>query len=121
MDYIPIGKIVRNKRTGEIGFTVPDNYGCCLDDEALVNYEGDYFADGTKFKDLEIIEVEMPKADPEKCGMGKLEKCCIFLVVDANGFRCERFTSNRQSLTLRKDKMTAQRHPKEMYPKCQIF
>ena len=120
MSYVSTGKIVKNKKTRDIGFTVSDRFRLASSTEAMVNFEGSTTEVSIDFKDLEIIHPEMPNPDPDKCGMGKGEECCIFLTVAQNGFRCERFTGSRRSIINRKHEMGAQRHPVEMYPDCQL-
>jgi hypothetical protein len=122
MKRIPRQMVVRNKRTKRIGVTVDDAPGilsCCSDEETPVVYEGDAGFTGTPTKDLEIIGPENAIADLQKCGAGT-EKCCIFLVVDEDGPKCERFGQLRFNIIMRKEKMKAQREPRELYPKCQL-
>ncbi len=114
------GEIVKNIKTGNIGVVVVDSYKVCGDNEIPVVYEGLTAFCGTNAENLKVIKPETPIADPEKCGAGLGEKCCIFLSVDPDGFKCERFTEIRNDILSRKDEMKAKRHPKKMFPDCYL-
>lgn len=113
--------LVKNKKTGRIGVVITEHFGCCGHGEVPVVYEGETSFLGTLIKDLEIMGPENAIiTDPEKCGMGKGEECCIFLVCDGE-FKCARFQDGiRWSIIMNENKMKAKRHPTEMYPNCQL-
>ena len=115
--------LVKNKKDGRVGVVITEPWGCCVSGEFPVVYEGTDSFLGTFAKDLEIIGPENAIADPKKCGAGKGKECCIFLVFGGRDgkFGCGRFESGiRWTLIEREGKMNAQRHPTEMYPKCQL-
>ena len=112
-----IGVVVKNK-DGHLGVVITDSFGCCGDDEIPVVYDGINYYSGTDYRELEVVGPENAKADPEKCGAGTGEQCCIFLVVGSEGFECQRFGSMRNTLIFRE--MKAKRHPTQLYPYCQL-
>ncbi|MDE1970284.1 MAG: hypothetical protein KGI50_01775 [Patescibacteria group bacterium] len=57
--------------------------------------------------------------NPQRCGIGKKEKCCIFLVLASQGFQCARDTPLGRVLFFRND-MSAKRAPVKPYPECQL-
>lgn len=114
-----IGTRVLNKKNGKAGYVINDSFGCCSDGETLVVYEGTTYGLGT---DTELLEetMQIPQIpDHIKCGAGKGEDCCIFLTISGQGFKCERFTSLRDSLIFKT--MNAKRNPEEPYPDCMKF
>ncbi len=117
---IPIQTLVKNKKTSKQGVTVNDSFNICGSWEALVVYEGTTYGLGTDEKDLEIVGPEDAAIrDPKKCGAGRGEKCCIFLVVGTDGFECQRFGQLRTSIQFRSG-MVAKREPLMMFPDCQL-
>ena len=113
--------IVKNKETGFIGVTCQDILGpfsCNLPDEISVVYDGTAIALGTDYRLLEILSPENAVADINKCGGGKNEEACIFLVIGHDGAKCQRFGDLRWNLILRT--MRAKRHPEKLLPKCQL-
>ena len=113
--------VVRNKETGSIGVTcrdLPGPLSCNGPGEVSVVYDGTTVALGTDCMDLKIIGPENAVADLDKCGAGKGEETCIFLVVRHNGAECQRFGSLRWDLIFRT--MRAKRHPEKLFPKCQF-
>lgn len=113
--------VVRNKKTGFIGVTCRDLPGllsCNGQDEVSVVYDGTTFASGTDYRLLEIVGSENAVADINKCGAGKGEEACIFLVVGSDGAKCERFGDMRWDIIFRT--MRAKRHPEKLFPKCQL-
>ena len=114
---IELKTVVENAQ-GRRGVVVSDLLGCCSDDETPVVYDKESGFMGTMTSDLRIIGPENAVPEPKRCGMGKGHECCIFLVVGANGFECERFGSLRYTLIFRKDDMNAQREPTELFPGC---
>jgi len=114
-----VGTRVRNKLTGAIAHVVSDSFGVCGDSEELLVYDGTSYGCGTDKDEIEEIEQIVPIPNPEECGAGKGEKCCIFLTVSAKGFECERFSGLRDTLIFRT--MNAKRHPEEPYPDCMEF
>lgn len=120
MDFRP-QLIVKNKKTGEIGVTCDDLPGflsCNGPDEISVVYNGTTVASGTDYRVLEIIGPENAIADFGKCGVGNSEGACIFLTVEPDGIKCQRFGDLRWNLFLRE--MKSKRHPKELFPGCQL-
>ena len=116
-----IGTLVKNKDTGKTGVVVNDFLGCCSEGEEPIVYEGATSSLGTSLENLEILGLENAQADPQKCGAGQGEKCCMFLVFDtANGFECQRFGHMRNKLIFRKESLTAKREPTELFPDCQL-
>lgn len=118
---ICVGKKVKNVKTNLVGVVVSDPYGCCDSHEVPVVYEGTTAFLGTDINILKELEDESPKADLIGCGAGKGKDCCIFLTVGKDGPECQRFTSLRNTLIFKKEKMNAQREPTEMYPKCMTW
>ena len=116
--------LVKNKNDGRIGVVVSEpSWETCVVGEFPVVYEGETVPLATFAEDLEVIGLENAIADMEKCGAGKGEECCMFLVFGggSSGFQCGRFKDGlRWTLIARKEKMKAKRHPTEMYPKCQL-
>lgn len=87
--------------------------------EVSVVYDGDSVAIGTDWNKLEIVGPENAVADLQKCGAGKGEECCIFLVIDGpRGCRCQRFGEMRWSLLFKT--INAKRNPKELFSRCQL-
>ena len=112
---------VKNTKTNMVGTTCPDMSGmlaCNGPGEVSVVYDGDGYANGTQETVLEVIGPENAVPLAEKCGAGKGEECCIFLVMGAKGFECERFGSLRWDLMFRSRSMSAKREPKEPFPHC---
>ncbi len=110
--------VVRNKETGSIGVTCEDLPGplsCNGPDEVSVVYDGTTVASGTDYRELEIVGPENAVTDLNKCGAGRGEEACIFLVVGAG---CQRFGDLRWDLIFRT--MRAKRHPEKLFPKCQL-
>jgi len=113
--------IVKNNKTGSIGVTCSDLPGplsCNGPDEVSVVYEGTTCASGTDYRELVIVGPENAVADLHKCGAGRGEEACIFLVVGSNGAGCQRFGNLRWDLVFRT--MSAKRHPDKLFPKCQL-
>ena len=113
--------IVKNKETGSIGVTCEDLSGpfsCNGPNEVSVVYDGTTYAMGTDYRKLEIIGPENAVADLIKCGAGKGEEACIFLVVGPKGAECQRFGSMRWDLVFRT--MKAKRNPDKLFPNCQL-
>lgn len=113
--------VVRNKEIGSIGVTcrdLPGPLSCNGPDEISVVYDGTTVASGTDFRELEIVGPENAIADLHKCGAGKGEEACIFLVVGSNGAECQRFGDLRWNIIFRT--MRAKRHPEKLFPKCQF-
>jgi hypothetical protein len=113
--------LVRRKDDGRIGIICPTIYllrqdgdhplSVCYDENypVTLNCEGGEEA-------FEVVGPENAVPDPTRCGAGQGEHCCRFLVVGADGFRCERFGELRYSLQFKT--MTAQREPTRLYPEC---
>jgi hypothetical protein len=113
--HIPLQTIV--EKEGKRGVVCHDCM-VCGDDETPVVWDcSDGFV-GTNTDSLTVIGPENAVADPEKCGAGKGEDACKFLVFGAEGERCERYGSLRYSLMFRQ--MTAKREPILPYPQCQL-
>lgn len=110
--------LVKHKGTGRLGVVTQDCMSCCDEGEVPVVFEGTTFFEGTPEGDLEVIGPENAVADMDKCGAGQGEKCCMFLVVDANGPSCQRFGRMRNDLTFRT--MTAKRNPNLLFPNCRL-
>lgn len=110
--------VVKHKPTGRMGVVVMDRWGCCDDSETPVVFEGTNYFTGIPTKELDIIRIENAIADAEKCGAGRGEETCIFLVFGGGKFECQRFGSMRDSLL--SQNMRAKRHPIELYPGCQL-
>ena len=118
-DFLP-KLVVRNKETGVIGVTcqdMPGPFSCNGPDEVSVVYDGTTVASGTDYRVLEIVGQENAVAGLNKCGAGKGEEACIFLVVGPNA-ECQRFGDSRWDLVFRT--MRAKRHPEKLFPKCQF-
>ena len=109
------GIVVR--MNGNEGVTVRDSFSCCGQEETPVVWNGETYSTGTETKRLEVVGPYKADPDPNKCGAGKGDDCCIFLAVGANGMCCERFSSLRNTL-LFKTGMSAKRDPPEPYPDC---
>ena len=107
---------VRHVPSGRIGVVCPDLVNCCTPEETPVVYEGETGFLGTETVELEILGPENAVPDPQRCGAGQGENCCIFLTCGPNGFCCERFSSLRYDLIFKT--MSAKRQPVEMYPGC---
>lgn len=116
-EKIAVRTLVKNKIIGRKGVVVEDLWGVCGPGEIPVVYNGETSFRGTDIEDLKVIGPENAKADPKKCGAG--EEACIFFVIGADGFECQRFGPLRNSIILRKEKMRAKRAPTELYPYCQ--
>jgi hypothetical protein len=113
--------VVRNKATDCIGVIcrdLPGPLSCNGPDEVSVVYDGTTCASGTDYRELEIIGPENAVADLEKCGAGRGEETCIFLVVGSRGAECQRFGSLRWDLIFRT--MNAKRNPDRLFPHCQF-
>ncbi|PIR02708.1 MAG: hypothetical protein CO031_02100 [Candidatus Nealsonbacteria bacterium CG_4_9_14_0_2_um_filter_37_38] len=113
--------VVRNKETGSIGVTcrdLPGPLSCDGPDEVSVVYDGTTVALGTDYRAFEIMGPENAVADLNKCGTGKGEEACIFLVVGPDGAECQRFGNLRWDLIFRT--MNAKRQPEKLFPKCQL-
>ena len=104
---------------GRRGVTCTDLMSCCTDDETPVIFDGMSSFVGTKTTELNIIGPENAIADFTKCG-GGTDQCCIYLVVGASGFTCERYSDMRWHFVFNKYKMNAQRDPVEPFPGCQL-
>lgn len=117
---IPPQMIVVNLEGDKRGVTTVDFMSCCHPDETPVVWEGNGFSTGTWTNQLKVIGPEKAVGDPDRCGAGRGEQCCIFLICGAQGFECARFSSMRVPLIFRRDKMTAKRQPTESYPNCQL-
>ena len=111
-----LGTIVENKLTAQQGVVVRDTWNCCLPTEVPVVYFGTNTFLGTEINDLEEVGVYDVKPDLHKCGAGKDDDCCIFLTAGPKGPCCERFSSLRDTLIMKK--MNAKRNPIEAYPEC---
>ncbi len=121
MGDLPPGTRVRLRSSGLTGTVCPDLPGplsCIGSGEVGVVFDGSTCSEATAIGDLNDLGSEDPQPDPQKCGAGREAECCIFLTVGPNGFVCERFTSLRWDLVLKK--MSAERHPPEPYPACMI-
>ena len=112
------GTIVKDKETGGQGVVVSDPFGCCGSNEVPVVWDGDDSFVGTDYRLLEVVGPYKPQIDPQRCGTGRGEDCCIYLVCGAEGFECQRFGSLRYNLIFRKEKMNAKRQPERLYPNC---
>lgn len=110
------GTVVRHKESGLRGVIVEDQFGCCSDDETPVVFEGTKHFIGTADDLLEVVGPEQAVPIPSKCGMGKGESCCIFLVSAGSEFQCQRFGRLRNQLMF--TSMKAKREPHEMFPDC---
>ena len=113
--------VVRNKETSSMGVTcrdIPGPFSCNGPDEVSVVYDGTTVTSGTDYRVLEIVGPENAVADLNKCGAGRGEDACIFLVVGPNGAECQRFGDLRWDLVFRT--MRAKRHPEKLFPKCQF-
>ena len=113
--------VVKRKSDDLIGVVCPDLPGmlnCNGPDEVGVVFGGQTAAFGTDWSKLEVIGPEDAVADPDKCGAGKGDECCIFLVVGSEGFSCARFGSLHWDLQFRR--MEAKRHPNKLFPNCQL-
>ena len=65
----------------------------------------------------------LPKDDEWKCGAGKRELCCRFLLLGPEGFECGRDHAGERLVNHLKyncDHMSAKRMPEEPYPECQL-
>lgn len=91
---------------------------CCEDDETPVVFGGTNFSAGTPTSELTVIGPENAVPDPKRCGAGRRDECCIFLVLGPNGFECERHGAGRYRLIFAKRRMSAQREPTALYPGC---
>jgi hypothetical protein len=111
-----VGTIV--EYNGLRGVVVPDFGQCCCHAETPVVFDGHNEFKAVLTTELTEIGPENPAVDLCKCGAGKREKCCIFLVIDVTGPMCARHT-NLRYLLIGKD-MVAKRHPTQMYPQCQL-
>ena len=123
MQRIKPQMIVTNLEGDRRGVTVPDLTGmlsCCLPEETPVVWEGESSFIGTDTDQLKIIGPENAKADAHKCGAGRGAECCIWLVVNGDGFQCERHSDLRYMLIFKSD-MISKREPSESYPSCQKF
>lgn len=112
--------VVKN-RNGQIGVVcndLPGPLSCNGPEEVSVVYEGSTCEVGTDWKELEVVGPENAVADLKKCGAGRGEEACIFLVVGGNGAGCQRFGSLRWNLAFRT--MNAKRNPDKLYPACQF-
>ena len=117
--FIP--QTVVKTEDGRIGVVCPDlpSYLSVLGpDEVNIVFEGNNFATGTNWEMLEVTGHEDAVADLKKCGAGRGEETCIFLIVGSAGAECQRFGSMRFDLIFRT--MKAKRHPTELYPNCQL-
>ena len=113
--------VVRNKATGSIGITcwdLPEPLSCIGPDQVSVVYNNTTVSVRTDYRKLQIIGPENAVADLDKCGAGKGEETCIFLVIGHNGAECQRFGSLRWDLIFRT--MNVKRHPEKLFPKCQF-
>lgn len=119
MPAIPMRTVVEAPG-GVRGVVIRDEFCVCDTDETLVAWEGVLGNLGFPTEKLKVIGPENAIADLKKCGAGQGEKCCIFLTVGPRGASCERFGHLHTSIIFRKDKMNAQREPREMYPNCQL-
>ncbi len=114
-----MGTVVKSRESGLLGVVCPDlpSYLRCGDPgDITVQFQGTPATLELPPSDVEIIGMEDPVPDYKKCGSGLGENCCIFLVVDGGGFRCERHRSLRWRLIF--STMTAKRNPGELYPAC---
>lgn len=103
---------------GRRGVVVDDLYSCCSEDETPVVFTGTASFKGTPTAELTIIGPEEAIPEPVKCGAGKGDDCCIFLVCGTGGFECQRFGDLRYQLIF--TNMTAKRHPLKMFPECYL-
>lgn len=120
MSRLPPQTRVQHRRTDRWGVTCPDIGGmlsCCTEDETPVVWDGRDSSEGTDTRDLIDKGPENAMPDPDRCGMGQGEACCIFLAAGAKGFSCERHSSFRWSIIFKRD-MHAKRHPTAPYPSC---
>ena len=115
-----IQTVVRYLESGKKGVVVSDPFGSCSPDEVPVVFQGHTASMGIPLDELEVIGPENAIADPERCGAGKGDQCCIFLVWGGNDWECCRFGPLRYSIIFRKEKMGAKRHPIDLYPNCQL-
>jgi len=123
MERIPRQIVVRNKETGRIGVTcddLPVPLTRCTPQETPVVYGGEATLTGITTELLEIIGPENAKAEPDRCGAGREEECCVFLVLKGGKFECQRFGSLRWDLISLKEGMNAKREPVKSYPFCQF-
>ncbi len=117
---IQTGTVVRNHESGVKGVVIDDPFEVCGPNEVPVVYEGTTLYGGTDVEKLELIGPENAQADFVKCGAGRGEEACIFLTIGPEGPECQRFGSLRNALIARKESMTAQREPSQLYPACQL-
>ncbi|MEK7653337.1 MAG: hypothetical protein AAB358_02575 [Patescibacteria group bacterium] len=109
---------VRNRKTGQEGVVCPSNPTINdSPDGVLVVYDGTTCCLEDEEGDLEVLGPEEAKADMSRCGGGKGEECCIFIVMNPEP-GCQRHGDLRWTLMFRK--MGAQRHPSEPFPNCQL-
>lgn len=108
---------VKDTRTGRVGTTCPDIMGTCSSAETPVFYDDGTMFEGTLTESLEVIGPENAVAD-ESCGLGCGERCCVFVVADGQGLRCERFGPRRWTCMFAD--MAAKRQPNEPYPGCKL-
>jgi hypothetical protein len=113
------GTIVKSKANGILGVICHDlpSYLRCGDPgDITVQFAGSAGTLELPPDEVEIIGEESPIPDHDKCGGGKGANCCIFLILDGDGFHCERHGELRWSLIF--STMTAKRVPGEFYPDC---
>ena len=119
MSRIPTGHQVQFSENGRLGMAVDDLMNRCADFETPVVWDGEGAFSGTNTADLKDLGIPNHIPYHSKCGSGRGAECCIYLTVGADGFRCERFSSMRHTLSFRT--MNSKRDPKEVYPNCMIF
>jgi len=110
--------VVREKKTGELGVVIKDNFNLCSAGEIIVVFQGHSYGETTAIEELEVVGPENAQANFRQCGAGMGEKCCKFFVVVDGSPVCQRFGALRDSLI--EIEMTSKRMPSEPYPKCQF-
>jgi hypothetical protein len=114
--------LVRNLVDGRTGVTVPDHWRDCKPSESVVHWHGESVVEaGVLDSDLELVGPESPVANAAACGAGRGRDCCIFLTVGIHGLECDRHTTLRADILIRKPGMSAQRQPDEAFPACRAF
>jgi hypothetical protein len=122
LDFKP-RMLVRHKTSGKIGVLLPTIYILLSDgdDELSVAYDGEtpitLNCEGGRDA-FEIVGPENAVPDPQRCGAGQGEHCCVFLTCGPNGFECERHGPLRYTLQFKE--MTAKRNPLTLYPECML-
>ena len=120
MSNFEVGIVVKDTRDGDQGVVVLDGFGACAPGEVPVVFEGNTFFTGVHHSVLEVIGPENAVPDKERCGAGRGEECCRWLMMGEGGFICGRHHRMRDAIIFRAHTMGAKRNPTEAYPNCML-